>query len=50
MQRERASVPRVGCFGCFSSAKERKRREKRSEISARDLGKPLGNLKLKIPS
>jgi len=34
MQRERASVPKVGILGCFSLVKE-----KRSEISGRDLQK-----------
>jgi hypothetical protein len=40
MQRERASVPKVGLLGCFSLVKE-----KRSEISGRNLQKPFGEMK-----
>jgi hypothetical protein len=41
MQKERASIPKVGLLGCFSLVKEKRR----SEISRRDLQKPFGEFK-----
>ncbi len=41
MQKERASIPKVGLSGCFSLTKN----WEKSEISERDLQKPFGEFK-----
>jgi hypothetical protein len=41
MQKERASIPKVGLLGCFSLVKEKEK----SEISTRDLQKPAREYK-----
>jgi hypothetical protein len=41
MQKEKASIPKVGLLGWFSLVKEKRR----SEISGRDLQKPFGEFK-----
>jgi hypothetical protein len=44
MQRERASIPKVGLLVCFSLEQKKKKREN-SEISGRDLQKPFWEFK-----
>jgi hypothetical protein len=46
MQKERASIPKVGLSGCLSLTKgSKKEKRKRSKISAMDLQKRVGEFK-----